>query len=75
MFDLIIGVKTLAKYGIVLYFGTKAITIDIIQSPMKPINAFKRLNFDTSFAREELEPITGENLNSYKKTPTVEYVL
>ena len=58
MFDLIIGVETLAKYGIVLDFGTKVITIDKIQSPMKPINAFKRLNFDTSFAREELEPIS-----------------
>ena len=58
MFNLIIGVETLAKYGIILDFGTKVITIDKIQSPMKPINAFKRLNFDTRFSREELEPIS-----------------
>ena len=31
--------------------------MDKIQSPMKPINTFKRLNFDTRFSREELEPI------------------
>ena len=58
MFNLIIGVETLAKFGVVLDFASKVITIDKMQSPMKPINAFKRLNFDTRFFREELEPIS-----------------
>ena len=58
IFNLIIGVETLAKYGIVLDFGTKVITVNKIKPPMKSINAFKRLNFDTRFSREELEPIS-----------------
>ena len=58
MFDLIIGVETLAKFGVVLDFASKVITIDKMQSPMRPINALKRLNFDTRFFKEELEPIS-----------------
>ena len=60
MFNLIIGFKKLTKYGIVLDFGTKVVTIDQIQSPMKPINAFKRSNFGTRLSREELEPISTQ---------------
>ena len=55
MFNIIIGVETLAKFGVVLDFATKVITIDKMKSPMRPIKDFKRLNFDTIFFKEELE--------------------
>ena len=41
MFDLILGVKTLASIGVVLYSETKFIVIDPILNPMQHNEAFK----------------------------------
>jgi hypothetical protein len=37
-YDLILGVKTMKKYGIILYFKDKMITIDEVKLPMQNIN-------------------------------------
>ena len=42
MFDLIIGVETLKRFGAVLNFGTQRITLDQITTPMQPLSAFQR---------------------------------
>ncbi len=37
-YDFILGVKTMKKYGIILYFKHKMITIDEVKSTMQNIN-------------------------------------
>ena len=37
-YDLILGVKTMKKYSIILYFTDKMITIDEVKLPMQNIN-------------------------------------
>ena len=63
MFDLIIGTETLAKFGVVLDFTKQAITVDKVENPMRPLNAYSRHNRST-FAREELEPISTRDQTS-----------
>jgi hypothetical protein len=57
-YNLILGVKTMKKYGIILDFEDKMITIDEVKSPMQNINYphgssnLRVLNFDHSLAME-----------------------
>ncbi len=37
-YDLILGVKTMKKYGIILVFKDKMITVDEVKLPMQKIN-------------------------------------
>ena len=55
-YDLILGVKTMSKLGIVLDFGERMITIDQIKLPMKTIESFKEVNNLNDFQRKHLEP-------------------
>ena len=55
-YDLILGVETMSKLGIVLDFGEKMITIDQIKLPMKPIKSFKDVKNLNDFQRKHLEP-------------------
>ena len=55
-YDLILGVETMSKLGIVLDFGEKMITIDQIKLPMKPIKSFKGVKNLNDFQRKHLEP-------------------
>ena len=50
-YDLILGVETMSKLGIVLDFGEKMITIDQIELPMKPIESFKDVKNLNDFQR------------------------
>ena len=43
LYDLILGVETMAKLGIVLDFSSSCITIDDQKLPMKPLSSFKNL--------------------------------
>ena len=42
MFDLIIGVESLQRFGVILNFGEDLITIDQITTPMQPLKRFMR---------------------------------
>ena len=55
-YDLILGVKTMSKLGIVLDFGEKMITIDQIKLPMKSIESFKDVKNLNDFQRKHLQP-------------------
>ncbi len=37
-YDIILGVKTMKKYGIILDFNNKMITVDVVKLPMQNIN-------------------------------------
>ena len=56
VYDLIIGVETMAKLGIVLDFSKKSIIIDHIELPMKPLKSFKDSKLLNGFHRDHLEP-------------------
>ena len=43
MFDLIIGVESLQRFGAILNFGTQCITLDQIEMPMQPLERFLRI--------------------------------
>jgi hypothetical protein len=65
MFNLILGVETLANLGVILDFSRKTIIVDHISNPMQPIQAFesKRMLFQIAqeeklFPRPALEPIS-----------------
>jgi hypothetical protein len=57
-YDLILGIKTMKKYGIILYFKDKMITIDEVKLPMQNINYLQgfstlcALRFNHSLAME-----------------------
>ena len=51
MFDLILDVKMLAKFGAVLDFSRKIITIDHVKNTMRPRSALKQKN-SSAFFRE-----------------------
>ncbi len=69
--ELILGVKTLRKLGIVLNFRTKEITIDEIILPMSDIN-----NLSTSSKIEKLGQLTTTwftNHEALRKPLNVQY--
>ena len=53
MFDLILGIETLASIGLVLDFGTQSIVIDNISNPMQYYEALKDTRMRNQIAREE----------------------
>ena len=65
VFDLILGVQTLTRFGVKLDFGVKTMTLDQITNAMQPLEAFKKKrkgtwNFSqkTNFPGPPLEPIS-----------------
>ena len=43
MFDLILGVETLVKFGVILDFKRKVLTIDHHELTMRPLGTFQTL--------------------------------
>ena len=43
MFDMIIGVETLSKFGVILDFSSKTLTIDHHTITMRPLDAFSSI--------------------------------
>ena len=58
VYDLIIGVKTMTKHGVILIFFTKELVIDKISQPMKPLESLMDAKVLNDFHRDHLEPIS-----------------
>ena len=56
VYDLIIGVETMAKMGVVLDFGQKEITIDHISLQMKDLKSYSKSNALHNLLRTYVEP-------------------
>ena len=56
IYDVILGVKSLAKIGTVLNFAKNTITIDKVELPMRPHDEFLNIKAINAQFRELLEP-------------------
>ena len=56
VYDLIIGIKTMAHLGIVLDFEEKAISIDCIKLEMRPLKSLRDSKTINNLYRERIEP-------------------
>ncbi len=56
IYDVILGVKSLAKIGTVLNFAENTITIDKVELPMRPHDEFLNIKAINAQFRELLEP-------------------
>ena len=63
MFDLILGVETLVKFGVILDFKCKMLTIDHHELIMRPLGAFSDI--------EKLYMIAKRNINFVNITPNI----
>ena len=54
VYDLIIGVKTMTKMGVVPDFKTKMLVIDNSIQPMKPLESLKDTDLLNNFHRDHL---------------------
>ena len=56
-FDIVLGVDTLRKFGVILIFAEEIITIDHHEVIMRPLDAFNRVNTRRSVLQRELRNI------------------
>ena len=56
VYDLIIGVETMTKMGVILDFQNKMLVIDKSIQPMKSLESLKDTNLLNNFHRDHLEP-------------------
>ena len=63
VYDLIIGVKTMANLGCVLDFQNKEITLDHITIPMRPLRSFMDQKTLNSLFQEFIKPSSTKALN------------
>ena len=66
VYDLIIGVKTMTKMGVILDFQNKMLVIDKSIQPMKSLESLNDTNLLNNFHRDHLEPDSARD--STKRT-------
>ena len=62
MFDMIIGVETLSKLGVILDFSSKTLTIDHHTITMRPLDAFSSIKTLNHIAKREIILTNDPNL-------------
>ena len=69
MFDMIIGVETLTKFGVILDFSSKTLTIDHHTITMRPLDAFSSIKTLNHIAKREIILTNDPNLQFPKAPP------
>ena len=55
VFDLILGVETLTRFGVILDFSQKVITLDQITNAMRPLEAFNRERLGNRIYKQKIK--------------------
>ena len=69
MFDMIIGVETLTKFGVILDFSSKTLTIDHHTITMRPLDAFSSVKTLNHVAKREIILTNDPHLQFPKAPP------